>query len=74
MRKFTLDHDCQFDGIFVTHAHHDHMDGAQNVVDLMIELGRPAPKVYKFIDGNKPELERIQESPDLEKYLVHVTE
>ena len=49
----------------VTHAHHDHIDGAMNVVDLMVKLGRPAPKVYKLVDGNAIELERIEKNQAL---------
>lgn len=39
MRVFLKEEDCVIAGIFITHAHYDHMDGAQNLVDLMEELG-----------------------------------
>jgi hypothetical protein len=32
------------------------MDGAQNIIDLLIRLGKNPPKVYKKIDGNDSEL------------------
>jgi glyoxylase-like metal-dependent hydrolase (beta-lactamase superfamily II) len=65
VEKFTTDLDCQFDGILITHAHHDHMDGALNVIELMTKLGRPVPKVYKYIDGNEPEKDRFKSNPGL---------
>lgn len=37
------------------------MGGAQNVVSLMEQLGRPKPKIFKKVDGNPSELERINE-------------
>ncbi len=56
VQQFVTDKNCNFEGIFITHAHHDHMDGAQNIIDLLIKLGKNPPKVYKRIDGNESEL------------------
>jgi len=28
VQKFVTEEKCFFDGIFITHSHHDHMDGA----------------------------------------------
>ena len=50
------------------------MDGAQNLVDLMISLNLPTPKVYKFIDGCPTELSRLRSNPDLVNHLVHTKE
>ena len=50
------------------------MDGAQNVVDLMLSLNLPAPKVYKYIDGCPTELSRLKSNPDLVKHLKHIKE
>lgn len=55
--------DCYIDKIFITHAHFDHMQGAQDVIDLMVKNGHPAPQVLKFKDGNSAEMERLQEKP-----------
>ena len=66
--------DCDIEGIFITHAHHDHMGGAYDVVKLMGKLGRPLPKIYKFVDGNESELERYEEHEELKEHLCHVTE
>jgi len=65
---------CYFEAIFVTHAHHDHMDGAQSLVDLMISRGHPAPRVYKRIDGNTCEISRLETNPGLKDHLCHTEE
>ena len=62
VEAYVSDFDCDIEGIFITHAHYDHMGGALDVVKLMKRLGRPLPKIYKFIDGNESELVRIEEN------------
>ena len=69
MKAFCEDLNCHFEGIFVTHAHHDHMDGAQDVVDLLVSLGRPAPRVYKLVDGNDSEKDRIESQQAVRAYI-----
>ena len=39
-----------------------------------MKLGQPRPKVYKLVDGNESELERLTTSPDLDRYLEDVRE
>jgi len=50
------------------------MDGAQDVIELMQSLGLPKPNVYKRIDGNESELERLETSPKLTQSLFHTEE
>lgn len=74
LESFVTEQECYFDSILITHAHYDHMDGAQNVVDLMESLGLDPPQVYKFIDGNLNEETRIENNPGLEDNLFHCEE
>ena len=74
IEAFVTDFDCDIEGILITHAHFDHMGGAFDVLKLMGKLGRPLPKIYKFIDGNESELERYDENEDVKEHLCHVTE
>lgn len=74
VEAFVTDHDCYFEGILITHAHFDHMGGAFDVVKLMEKLGKPVPKIYKFIDGNDPELDRYEEHEDVKNHLHHINE
>lgn len=50
------------------------MQGAQDVVDMMVKNGHPAPRVFKFKDGNEIEKNRIKEFPQLEENLYHAME
>ena len=34
LKAFLLGEQCEIDSVFITHSHYDHMDGAQNVIDL----------------------------------------
>ena len=74
VEAFVKDHDCYFDGILITHAHYDHMGGAYDIIQLMEQIGKPIPKIYKFIDGNDPELERFEENQDVKEHLRHINE
>lgn len=58
----------------MTHSHHDHMDGALNLVHLMQSLKLPTPKVYKLIDGCPTEKSRLRTNPELKNYLYHTKE
>jgi hypothetical protein len=48
------------------------MGGAQNVVTLMEQLGRPKPKIFKKVDGNSSELERINEDSNVKQNLFNI--
>ena len=50
------------------------MDGAQNVVDLVTELGHPTPTVHKYIDHNIFEENRCDGNPGLRENLRHCQE
>ena len=74
LKQFVTDQDCIIEAIFVTHSHFDHMEGAMNIIELMTSLGKPAPKVYKRVDGCETELQRLTEYPELKQYLHHTEE
>lgn len=61
--------------IFITHSHHDHYAGAFDLVQLMQQLGHPAPQVYKrWLGTLETERNREREHPELLKYLLNVRE
>ena len=74
LTTFCQEQNCSIGTVFITHAHYDHMDGAQNIVDLMVKLGHKAPKVHKFIDRNASEIMRYENNPGLENNMVHTKE
>lgn len=74
VEAFVKEQNCYFEGILVTHAHFDHMGGAYDVVELMGELGKPIPKIYKKIDGSFTELKRLKEVEQLKDHLHHIDE
>ena len=50
------------------------MGGAQNVMSLMEQLGRPTPKIFKKIDGNPSEMERVNENFNIKDNLFNIGE
>jgi len=62
---FMNDQDCYFEGVLITHSHFDHFGGAYDIVKLMEKLGKPIPKIYKKIDGNKTERKQTIENESL---------
>ena len=65
---------CYFEGVFITHSHYDHMEGAMEIIELMKSLGKPIPKIFKFVDGGVTEQNRLRKSPELAYHLYHVAE
>ena len=35
IKNFLSDQNCNFEAIFITHAHYDHMDGIQQLVEFL---------------------------------------
>jgi len=42
------------------------MGGSLDIVNLMVDLGKPVPKVYKYIDNNESEIETLDDTPEVE--------
>ena len=74
VKKFCVDQNCYFEMIFVTHGHFDHFEGAQDIIDLMRQMGFPAPKICKNVDGNQFEQNRLETYPELKNHLIHIKE
>mmetsp|Transcript_14025 Transcript_14025/g.23828 ORF Transcript_14025/g.23828 Transcript_14025/m.23828 type:complete len:193 (-) Transcript_14025:479-1057(-) len=74
MEAFLAEQQCYFEGIFITHSHYDHMAGAYDLIELLARLGKPTPRVYKYVDGCATELNRVKSYPELKDYIVNVRE
>ena len=55
------------DKILISHAHHDHIGGLQDVLNLLKSRGQSAPKVFKYLDNNKFERQIFEMHQDLNR-------
>jgi glyoxylase-like metal-dependent hydrolase (beta-lactamase superfamily II) len=55
------------DKILISHAHHDHIGGLQDVLNLLKSRGQSAPKVFKYLDNNKFEKQIFEMHKDLNR-------
>ena len=57
LKKYISDNEDQieFENIFITHAHHDHLGGLLDVLKLLESLKLKEPNVFKYLDGSHDE-------------------